>query len=241
MFENIQDSFKGMFGKIEPGKCRLTMNGGIAVKCSNGYKTYNVEKGTLTNVTNFNLDLGDEMFFILPTNRVKVGDIILVGGRPKCVIDVSDKKSIIVIDYENSEERKIIPERHIFMGSAYYYGKIVSVLGNAFKKGKGMKGVLKLMMMSKLFGGNGNGSGNGMFGGGMGQMLAMSMLFGGGGNDMFEGMFDFGDIDDDSENIVDFLNGGDDDDDEETFPKKKAKKPAKKAKKVEADEEADEE
>ena len=36
MFDNVQKSFSGMFGKIEPGKCRLTMNGGIDVKCSNG-------------------------------------------------------------------------------------------------------------------------------------------------------------------------------------------------------------
>ena len=27
MFDNVQKSFSGMFGKIEPGKCRLTMNG----------------------------------------------------------------------------------------------------------------------------------------------------------------------------------------------------------------------
>ena len=68
MFENVQKSFNGMFGKTEPGKCRLTMNGGIAVQCSNGqYKTYNVKKGTLTNVTNFCFNIGDEMFFVIPT------------------------------------------------------------------------------------------------------------------------------------------------------------------------------
>lgn len=42
MFENIQNSFNGMFGKVSPGMCRLTMNGNIAVKCKNGYKSYNV-------------------------------------------------------------------------------------------------------------------------------------------------------------------------------------------------------
>ena len=53
MLENLQSSFNGMFGKVAPGMCRLTMNGNIAVKCGNSYKTYNVAKGTLTNVTNF--------------------------------------------------------------------------------------------------------------------------------------------------------------------------------------------
>lgn len=89
MFENIQNSFNGMFGKIASGMCRLTMNGSIAVKCSNGYKSYNVKKGTLTNVTNFCFNVGDEMFFVIPTNKVEVGDIILVGGKPKCVTEAN--------------------------------------------------------------------------------------------------------------------------------------------------------
>ena len=182
MFENIQNQFNGMFGKVGSGMCRLTMNGNIAVKCSNGYKTYNVKKGTLTNVTNFCFNVGDEMFFVIPTNHVKVGDIIIVGGKPKCVTDV-DKKIITVIDYENSEVRQVVPERHVFMGSTYFYGKIVSMFGNAFKKGKGLGNMIKMMIMSQVMGGNSNN-------GGLGQFAAMSMFMGGGENP-FEGMFDF--------------------------------------------------
>ena len=180
MFENIQNSFNGMFGKVSPGMCRLTMNGNIAVKCKNGYKSYNVAKGTLTNVTNFCFNVGDEMFFVIPTNKVEVGDIILVGGKPKCVTAV-DKKIITVIDYENSEVRQVVPERHVFMGSTYFYGKIVSMFGNSFKNGKGLGNVMKMMMFSQMMGGNNNG---------MGQMMAMSMFMGGKENP-FEGMFDF--------------------------------------------------
>lgn len=40
MFENV---FNGMFGKIAPGMCRLSMSGGIAVKTNSGYKTYNIK------------------------------------------------------------------------------------------------------------------------------------------------------------------------------------------------------
>lgn len=185
MFGNIQDSFNGMFGKVAPGMCRITMNGNIAVKCNNGqYKAYNVEKGTLTNVTSFSFN-GDELFFLIPTNKVAVGDIILVGGKPKCVTSV-DKKIITVIDYENSEVRQVVPERHVFMGSTYFYGKIVSMFGNAFKKGKGLGNVIKMMMFSQMMGGNGaNNNGNGL-----GQMMAMSMFMAGKDNP-FEGMFDF--------------------------------------------------
>lgn len=184
MFENIQNSFNGLFGKIAPGMCRLTMNGNIAVKCSNGYKTYNVAKQTLTNVTNFCFNVGDEMFFVIPTSKVEVGDIILVGGKPKCVTN-ADKNVITVIDYENSEIRQVVPERHVFMGSAYFYGKIVSMFGNSLKKGKGLGNVLKMMMFSQMMGGNNKDGNNGFA-----QMMAMSMFMGK-DNNPFEGMFDF--------------------------------------------------
>lgn len=183
MFENLQNSFNGMFGKIAPGMCRLTMNGNIAVKCSNGYKSYNVAKGTLTNVTNFCFNVGDEMFFVIPTNKVEIGDIILVGGRPKCVTAV-DKKIITVIDYDNSEVRQVVPERHVFMGSTYFYGKIVSMFGNSFKKGKGLGNIMKMMMFSQMMGGNTNSNNS------FGQMMAMSMFMGD-KNNPFDGMFDF--------------------------------------------------
>lgn len=185
MFENIQNSFNGMLGKIASGMCRLTMNGSIAVKCSNGYKSYNVKKGTLTNVTNFCFNVGDEMFFVIPTNKVEVGDIILVGGKPKCVTE-ANKKIITVIDYENSEVRQVVPERHVFMGSTYFYGKIVSMFGNSFKNGKGLGNVMKMMMFSQMMGGGNNSSNNN----GFCQMMAMSMFMGGKENP-FDGMFDF--------------------------------------------------
>jgi len=181
MFENIQNSLNGLFGKIAPGMCRLTMNGNIAIKCSDGYKAYNLKKGTLTNVSSFCFNLGDDMFFVIPTSKVKVGDIILVQGKPKCVTEIS-KKIITVIDYESSEVRQIVPERHIFMGSTYFFGKIVSMFGNAFSEGKGLKSIMKMMMMSQLMGGNTSQQG-------FGQMMAMSMFMG--GDNPFSGLFDF--------------------------------------------------
>ena len=214
MFENIQNSFNGLFGKIAPGMCRLTMNGNIAVKCKNGYKAYNVSTGRLTNVTNFCFNLGDEMFFVIPTNKAEIGDILLVNGEPKCVIK-AEKNDITVIDYNNSEIKHIVPERHVFMGSVYFYGKIVSMFGNSFKKGKGLGNIMKMMMMSQMMGG-GNGNGNNQFG----QMMAMSMFMGGkSDNNPFEGMFDFSfDEDDDDE---------EDDGNYSPIPAKKSKKTKK--------------
>lgn len=215
--------FNGFFGKVQPGMCRLTMNGNIAIKCSNGYRTYNDKQQRLTNVTNFCFDMGSELFFVIPTMKVSEGDIILVEGKPKYVLAIS-KAYIEVVDYETSEIKKIVPERHVFMGSSYCYGKIVSMFGSNFKGGRGLKKIMKMMMMSQIFGGqNGGSSDFGM--GNIGQMMMMSSLFGGNSdmdffNDMFDGL------------------SFDTDDEETDRPAKKTKK--KVVKKVEVDDEGDE-
>jgi hypothetical protein len=220
---NMGNTFKGMFGKIDKGLCALSMSGGIAIKTSNGYKTYNIAKKRLTNVTNFCMEASD-LFFVLPTSKVQTGDVILVQGKPKCVLSVNDEdKSIKCIDYETSEIREIVPERHVFLGSTFWYGKIVSLFGNAGLKGKGLMGkLIQLMVMKSMMGGNNNG-GNDMFGG-MGQMLMMQQMFGGGNGGLdFTNMFNL-DFDSDASWASD--DDGEDEDDEDEKPKKK---PAKKA------------
>lgn len=188
--------FNGMFGKVANGMCRLSMNGGIAVKTNDGYKTYNLKTNRLTNCNNFVFDIGEEFFFVIPTNKVEAGDIILIGGKPKCVISAG-KDTIKVIDYEDSTIKDILPERHVFMGNTYFYGKIVSMFGDAMKGKKGMNKMMSYMMMSEMMKSH-NGTSNNS---GFGNMLPFMML-GGGTNfgDMFDGMFDFdSDSEDDME------------------------------------------
>lgn len=173
--------FNGMFGKIGSGMCRLSMSGEIAVKTSSGYKTYNPKTNRLTNCDNFVFDIGEEFFFVIPTNKVEAGDIILVGGKPKCVINV-EKDIIKVIDYEDSSVKDILPERHVFMGNTYFYGKIVSMFGKV--NGGGTKNMMKYMLMSQMMKG-GSGANNSFA-----NMLPMMMLMKDGDN-MFDEMFDF--------------------------------------------------
>ena len=183
---NMSGFMNGMFGKIQPGMCRLGMNGEVAVKTNNGYKTYNMKTGRLVNCSNFVFDIGEDFFFLIPTNKVHKSDIILVNNKPKCVIAVEDNK-ITVINYEDSTVDTILPERHVFMGNVYFYGKIVSMFGNSVKNGKngGMNNIFKYMMMSEMMkGGNGNTSN-------MGNMLPFMMMGNGGFENMFDGMFDF--------------------------------------------------
>ena len=182
------NGFNGMFGKIAPGMCRLSMNGEIAVKTDNGYKTYNLKTGALTNCNQFVFDIGEDFFFVIPTNKVKIGDIILVDGKPRCVVEV-EKNKITAINYENSTVDTILPEHHFILGNAYMYGKIVSIFGNNLKKGKGTNNIFKYMMMSEMMkGGSGNNN-----------MLPLMMMGGGDFSDMFDFDFDFEEEEEDEE------------------------------------------
>ena len=193
---NVEGMFNGLFGKIAPGMCRLSMDGRIAVKTSKGYKTYNMKTGRLTNCDNFVFNIVEDFFFLIPTNKVNKGDIILQNGQPKCVVRPG-KEEITVINYEDNTVETILPERHVFMGSSYFFGKIVSMFGNSFAKGKGMNNIMKYMMMSEMMK-NGNNTSS------LSGILPLMMFSGGNFENMFEGMFDFDmdinidDIEDDS-------------------------------------------
>ena len=192
---DMMNCFNGMFGKLGAGMCRLTMNGRIAVKTTGGYKSYNVKTGKLTNCSNFVFNIGDDFFFIIPTNKVDVGDIILVKGTPRCVIEV-DKKTLKVMNYEDMTIDTLVPERHVFMGNTYFSGKIVSLMGSTAGKGKdGMKQMMQFMMMSQMMGGSTSG---GMNMGGNNMLPMMFMMNNGSGSifdGMLDGMFDFGSTD----------------------------------------------
>ena len=179
------------FGKLQDGMARLSMTGDMAIKTSNGYKTYDVKSGTLTNCDNFVFNIGSEFFFVIPTNKVETGDVILASGKPHCVIKAENNR-IEALRYEDGSIVTIIPEHHVFMGKTYFYGKIVSMFGK-IKGGKGMNGMMKYMMMSEMMKGNGGNNNS------MSSMLPMMMFMNGGMGDMFEGMFDFDEEEDEKE------------------------------------------
>lgn len=176
-----------MFGKIGADMCKLSMNGDIAIKTSSGYKTYNVKTNKLTNCSNFVFGMGNmDCFFSIPTNKVVKGDIIITDKGPKCVIKVNDDKSIKVLNYETSVVEEILPERHVFMGNTYFYGKIVSMFGNL--KTGGSEKIFKYMMMSEMMksmGGNCDGNGNSFA-----NMMPMMLMMNGGEGNIFTDMFD---------------------------------------------------
>ena len=91
------------------------------------------------------------------------------------------------------------------MGNTYFYGKIVSMLGNSFfGKGKdGINQMMKYMMMSEMCKGTATSGASGL-----NSMLPLMMLSGGSMSDMFDGMFDFGDvISDKVDDVADEIEG----------------------------------
>jgi hypothetical protein len=216
--------FNGVIGKIQKGCCRLSMNGKIAIKTSDGYKVYNEKTGNLTNCSNFVLDIMDDMFMLLPTKALKPGDIVLINGKPMYILETKAKNRVEAMDYETSTIQTVIPERHAIMGRKFY-GKIVSLIGSGFcGKGGFFKNMLKFKMMSSMMGGDtGNSS--------LGNALPMMMLMGNGSMDgLFDGFCDDGD--DEDCNIFDGFQVEDDEseDDEDVVVKKKpVKKATKKA------------
>lgn len=203
--------FNGMFMKVQKGMCMLSPCG-IAVRTSSGYRSYDIKSGKLRNCDNLVFSFGDGMFFVIPSTKVKPGDIILNGGKPACVRSAG-KNSIEVINYETSVVETILPERHIFMGSTWFYGKIVSLFGDGSSIcGKGGLGkMMKLMMVSSLFENAGASADGPMAAAGAGNMNALMPLLimkSGGFDDLFGGLFD--EDDKDSED-----SGKDDEDDED--------------------------
>ena len=85
----------GMFKPIARGACKMGMNGKVAVRTSTGYKTYDIKKNKLTNCDSFAFDM-DGMFWVVPTFKVECGDIILVNGKPRCVIEVGNTIKVLM-------------------------------------------------------------------------------------------------------------------------------------------------
>ena len=185
---NFDGMFNGMFKPVAHGYCKMGANGKVAIRTSSGYKTFDLKRMKLTNCTNFAFDM-DGAFWVVPTFKVECGDIILVNGKPRCVIEVS-AKTIKTFSYEDSTIDEVIPEHHVFMGKTYCYGKIFSPFMNMSKDdGTNMSAMMNMMMMSQMFNGNNSNSMNGF-----NPMMFMFMNNNGDNPfmNMFEGAFNFG-------------------------------------------------
>lgn len=99
--------------------------------------------------------------------------------------------AIKTLNYEDSSIETIIPERHMLMGSTYFYGKIVSMFGNSIAGKNSAGDMMKFYMMSQMMNGNGGNNNN---------LMPLMFMMNGGGN-MFDNMFGdmFGTAEDETE------------------------------------------
>ena len=140
MFESLTSIFANMLGTLEPNMIRMTFDGKVAVKTTKGYKTYDVAKKKAINMDSLVMP---EMasFLLLPSTKVKVGDIILRDGAFYSIISVDDATNeLIGYNYEAGKKETIVRETHCFLGNTYFYSKlfspILSFFGNKPKSDK---------------------------------------------------------------------------------------------------------
>lgn len=187
------DLMNNAFRKVQSGKCRIALNGQIAVQTSGGYKTFSPKTNTLTNCSSFVSAFGDGLFYVVPATKVHPGDIVLMGGLPRCVISAENNK-ITVMTYETGCIDTLLPERQIFMGNVFFYSKIMSPMLGMFGSGKGkMSRMLKMMMLSDMMKSSGSNTapteGSQPFGGNIMQLLLMQGMMKDMGSSL-EGIFD---------------------------------------------------
>lgn len=132
MFESLTSIFANMLGTLEPNMIRMTFDGKVAVKTTKGYKTYDVAKKKAINMDSLVMP---EMasFLLLPSTKVKVGDIILRDGAFYSIISIDDATNeLIGYNYEAGKKETIVRETHCFLGNTYFYSKLVSPILSFF-------------------------------------------------------------------------------------------------------------
>ena len=195
----MANMFNDLFRPLDPGMCRLSPKG-IAVKTSSGFTAYNRKTGRLINCDGMVFDLGPNAFFAVPTNKVRVGDIIIDQGKPACVTEVR-KDALTVLNYEANRMEILVPCRHIFMEQVYFYQKIVSLFGDGsiMTRKKGISRMMQLMMLSQVMKGNGTNQTAGAAESPLGALMPLLLIKGMGEDGLFDGIAEAFDPDDDEE------------------------------------------
>lgn len=122
---NMNSLFEG-FGKIENGSVALTYSGEIAVKRNNNeYVRYNKETDTMENQMDMVLKEASDLIFILPVDKVTIGDIIKHKETYYQILGMKDNGSLRAVNIKDGTKKTIIKETNI-VGFNFYY-KVVSL------------------------------------------------------------------------------------------------------------------
>lgn len=132
MFDSLTTTFANMLGTLKPDMIRMTFDGKVAVNTNKGYKTYDVAKKKAINMDS--LVMPDmSAFLLLPSTKVKVGDIILRDGAFYSIISIDDATNELVgYNYESGKKETLVRETHCFLGNTYFYSKLFSPILSFF-------------------------------------------------------------------------------------------------------------
>ena len=134
---NREENNMNIFNNVDFGKATgfAYSPKGIAIKTDTGYMGYDFDSNSITDVSNFVMDIGD-FFYKIPVaiSDISCGDLIIHKGHAMYVTEVcSEDGTLYVVDPFSSEIRVILPVKNIF--NFNYYTKVVSLMpiDNMFK------------------------------------------------------------------------------------------------------------
>ena len=171
----------------------MTFDGRLAIKRPNGdYVAFNPVSGEIENQSEFVMgeDMLSGMVYVMPTDKIEAGDIIVSDGSYVYVTDITD--GLTGVNLSTGVVNDIVTEKHVLFGKNVYK-KVVSM----FNMVGGTDGAMNPMMMLALMG-DGNKENllplmmmSGMGGadkGAMNPMMMMMLLDGKDGDDTIKTM-----------------------------------------------------
>ena len=168
----------------------MTFDGRLAIKRPNGdYVAFNPLSGEIENQSDFVMgeDMLSGMVFVMPTDKIDAGDIIVSNGGYVYVTDIDE--GVTGVNLSTGVVNDIVTEKHVLFGKNVYK-KVVSMLNMV----GGSDGAMNPMMMLALMGDGDKkdilpmmmmmgGMNGGATTGAMNPMMMMMMLDGKGGSD----------------------------------------------------------
>ena len=126
----------------------MTLDGRLAIKRPNGdYVAFNPVSGEIENQSEFVMgeDMLSGMVYVMPTDKIEAGDIIVSNGNYVYVTDMTD--GLTGVNLSTGVVNDIVTEKHVLFGKNVYK-KVVSM----FNMVGGTDGAMNPMMMLALMG-----------------------------------------------------------------------------------------
>lgn len=177
MMGNLLGGLNMEFGKLDRNDIAYSMMGIALQKKDGNWVAYNAQAGEIVEIGDFQMDVD---FYQIPVQTLTKGDYTIIDGTIYLVNEVKTNGDLSCICPTTGSKATKVKRNNLF--NMYFYTKIVNMfdmmggLNNSTTTPGGMNPMMLMMMM----GNNNSGENSNM--GGMMEMLMMSQMFGGQGN-----------------------------------------------------------